>query len=139
MDDQNQEQAAPAVAPGNFNINPAITVENKTDENENPTGGFVRLIVTSESDGNTHETPVLQVLWQDGPRGQEDGTLAAPNGAFVEDVIYAAIQRLEFFQGSKYQSDYNAQAINNLKSALEALDSRSKARAEAGTLGKHEV
>ena len=128
---------SPKIEPGNFNINPDITVSNQTDDNDNPTGGSVALMVVK---GENEDFPALVVNWQDGPRGQE-GTdeLSAPNGAFVEDVIYAAIQRLEFFEQSKYKSEYNEKAIQYLTAALSCLDVRSKKRAEAGTLGKHEV
>lgn len=115
--------------------NPKMVVQNFMDDDENPTGGYVSLIV--EKNGEPHNA--LTINWQDGPRGREDGTLADPNGAFVEDVILAAIKRLEFFQGSKYESDYNAEAAGHLAQAIEALEKRSNERAQAGTLGKHEV
>lgn len=136
MEDGIKDQGAKAVR-GQFNINENIEVFNQKDENENPTGGSVQLKTVKEG---VDTFPALIVNWQDGPRGQE-GTdeLADPNGAFVEDVIYAAIQRLEFFQDSKYASEYNEKAIQYLTSALSCLDVRSKKRAEAGTLGKHEV
>lgn len=117
------------------NVNSAIVTANQLDDEQNPTGGYVMLVV--EKDGISHNA--LTINWQDGPRGQEDGTLAAPNGAFVEDVIFAAKQRLEFFQDSKYVSTDNKAAIESLNDALKALSNRSKERAEAGTLGKHEV
>lgn len=118
------------------NVNPKLVCQNMKDEDENPTGGFVSLIV--EKGGEPHNA--LTVNWQDGPRGTDEaGVLKDPNGAFVEDVIAAAKQRLEFFQDSKYKHDANAEAIEHLDAALEALTKRSKERAEAGTLGKHEV
>lgn len=117
------------------NVNPAIITANHLDGDENPTGGYVMLVVPK--DGNSFNA--LTINWQDGPRGLQDGSLAEPNGAFVEDVIYAAKQRLEFFQGSKYISPDNAAAIKSLDDALKSLSKRSKERADKGTLGKHEV
>lgn len=116
--------------------NDKMVCQNMVDDDENPTGGYVSLIV--EKGGEPHNA--LTVNWQDGPRGTDEaGVLKDPNGAFVEDVILAAIQRLEFFQGSKYESDYNAEAAGHLAQAIEALEKRSNERAAAGTLGKHEV
>jgi hypothetical protein len=110
-----------------YNINPNFVAENHFDENDNPTGGSVR------SQG-------IIIDWQDGPRGQGDGKpLADPNGAFVEDIIYAAKQRLEFFQRSKFEHQANADAIEHLQAALDALVSRSSERKESGKLGTHKV
>jgi hypothetical protein len=108
-------------------VNPKLKFENKVDKDHNPTGGTV----TSTG---------LKIEWQNGPRGQE-GTdeLAEPNGAFVEDVIYAAMQRLAFFQSSKYACQENAVAVGHLRLALDTLESRTTKRKDAGTLGKHEV
>ena len=98
---------------------------NGVDQDENPTGGGVR------GQG-------VIIDWQDGPRGKDaEGNLAPSNGAFVEDAIYAALQRLEFFQASKYETQYNADAIDNLKKALTALDGRRKDRADRGVEGQH--
>lgn len=110
-----------------YNINPNFTVENHTDVDGNPSGGSVR------SQG-------VIIDWQDGPRGQGEGKpLADPNGAFVEDIIEAAKQRLEFFQFSKFKHDANADAIEHLQAALDALESRSTERKDSGKLGTHKV
>lgn len=110
-----------------YNINPNFTVDNHTDDDGNPSGGNVR------SQG-------VIIDWQDGPRGQGEGKpLADPNGAFVEDIIQAAKQRLEFFQDSKFEHQANADAIEHLQAALDALVSRSSERKESGKLGTHEV
>jgi hypothetical protein len=103
-----------------------LTLANVTDVNENPTGGEV-------------VGPGLTIHWQNGPRAREDGSLAPANGAFVETVIYAALQRLEFFQKSQYKTDENQEAIDHLEQALVALDNRRKARQARGVEGKHEV
>lgn len=104
-----------------------LTCANVTDVDGNPTGGEV-------------VGPGLTIHWQNGPRGkQEDGSLAPSNGAFVEDAIYAALQRLEFFQKSKYATDENEEAIVALGNALTALDKRRQDRANRGVEGQHEV
>lgn len=117
-----------------YNINPALEATNQLDDNENPTGGFVDLFVGED------QTPVVKILWQDGPRGQGEGKpLAEPNGAFVEDVLWAALQRLEFFNESKYRDRANSLAITKIEEALQALKNRQLERSYRNVEGKHEV
>lgn len=121
-----------------YNINPALEATNALDENGNPTGGFVDLHVGEDQH-------VLKIMWQDGPRGtgetNADGSpkLADPNGAFVEDVLWAALQRLEFFNESKYRDRANSLAITHIEQALQALKDRQLERSFRNVEGKHEV
>lgn len=109
-----------------LNVQSSLRAINLMD-GENPTGGHV-------------EGTGLKIEWQNGPRGTgKSGELKAPNGAFVEDAIWAALQRLEFFQSSKYADPANAVAISNLHQALEALNVRRKERAARGVEGEHKV
>jgi len=110
-----------------YNINPDLRACNFTDDNGNPSGGKVSSVG-------------LDIEWQNGPRGQE-GTdeLAPPNGAFLEDAIYAAIQRLQFFQDSPYRDRGNAIAITRLEEALQALKHRQVERSYRGVEGKNEL
>ena len=62
---------------------------NQVDENENPTGGNV-------------SGTGLSIEWQNGPLGR-GAERVEPNGAFVETVIDAARQRIQFYQDSKLQ------------------------------------
>lgn len=124
-----------------YNINPRLLAVNALDDNENPTGGHVILGVETP----TGEIPVLSIEWQNGPRGtgetNPDGSpvLAAPNGAFVEDVLWAALQRLEFFNQSKYRDRANSLAITKIEEALQALKNRQLERSYRNVEGKHEV
>lgn len=119
-----------------YNINPKLQATNVLDINENPTGGEVFL----QAKKGDVEQPCLIVKWQDGPRGQGEGQpLADPNGAFVEDVLWAALQRLEFFQDSKYRDRGNALAITHIEGALQALKDRQLERSFRNVEGKHEV
>jgi hypothetical protein len=117
------------VGPGiytHYNVNDEMLTYNYL-EDENPTGGSVRSIG-------------LQVDWQNGPRSQADtDELLPPNGAFVEDVIYTALQRLQFFQDSKFSCRANAIAITHLESALQTLKHRQLERSHRGVEGSHEV
>lgn len=138
MSDDKQAQAPAGdekvMGPGfyeHYNVNPELLSYNYT-EDDNPTGGSVR------STG-------LMIDWQNGPRavlddeGNPTGELLPPNGAFVEDAIYAAIQRLEFFQDSKFRCRENAIAITKLQEALWAMKHRQVERSHRNVEGKHEV
>lgn len=125
-----------------YNINPNIQATNRL-EGENPTGGDVSLHVTKLGDT---EFPAIYIAWQDGPRGPqtsdqevgEDGLLP-PNGAFVEDVLWAALQRLEFFNEGKFRCRENSLAITKIEEALFILKDRQLSRSDRGVEGKHEV
>lgn len=99
---------------------------NHTDAAGNPTGGSV------------HGTG-LAIYWQDGPLGRGlDRT--EPNGAFVETVIAAAKQRLEFYQkagGGKFACLHNAEAIAALEDSLAILGQRTAEREARGVEGTH--
>jgi len=126
------------VKPGyreHYNVNPRLHAENLLDKDDNPTGGHVILGVET---GAT-EHAVLHIEWQNGPRGLPNGKLAEPNGAFVEDVLWAALQRLEFFNESKYRDRANSQAITHIESALQVLKDRQLERTYRGVEGKHEL
>lgn len=110
-----------------YNVQENIEAENKFDADGNPSGGAVA--------GNG-----LDVSWQQGPRGQPDtDELLPPNGAFVEDVLWAALQRLEFFNESKYRDRANSIAITHIEQALQALKDRQIERSYRNVEGKHEV
>jgi len=86
--------------------------------------------------GGTVKGTGLEISWQKGPLGR--GTeRKEPNGAFVETVIAAALQRIEFYQASGFACSENASAIQNLKSALSVLDFRTQQREGAGVEGTH--
>ena len=96
---------------------------NRCDDNGNPTGGSV-------------SGTGLAIEWQNGLLGRGDERIE-PNGAFVETVIYAALQRLEFYQRGRFRCRENALAITKLEEALHWLDSRTKRREDAGIKGTH--
>ena len=76
------------------------------------------------------------ISWQNGPLGRGNDR-KEPNGAFVEDVIAAALGRIEFYQKSKFACEENAEAIRHLKAALFTLDARTKDRENRGVEGTH--
>ena len=103
-----------------------LEAENVLNADGNPSGGFAT--------GNG-----LEIRWQDGPLGREPAT---PNGAFVDDVIEAARQRIEFYQkaaGGKFACRENALAITKLEEALHWLYARRMERERRGVQGTHQA
>ncbi len=98
---------------------------NDTDAYGNPTGGSVR-------------GTGLEIEWQSGPLGRGEDR-KEPNGAFVETVIDAARQRIEFYQASKFKCRENAIAITKLEEALLWLNKRTLDREKRAVEGEHKV
>ena len=104
----------------------SITILNRIDKDGNPTGG------SAYGKG-------LAIQWQRGPLGRGDDR-KEPNGAFVEDLLVVAKRRLDFYQGAsegRFSCPENAEAISHIQKAIEALESRTKRREEAGIEGTH--
>lgn len=101
-------------------------VTNTLDEDGNPTGGQVSGMG-------------IELRWQDGPLGRGPER-SAPNGAFVEDVIEAARQRIAFYQtasGGRFACRENAIALTKLDEALLWLDKRTRDREARAVEGTH--
>lgn len=80
----------------------------------------------------------LTVVWQDGPLGRGEDR-AAPNGASVDDLIVAAMLRLEDFQGSRFRCEENRESLEYLLLALESQRRRTADRERRdveGTMGE---
>lgn len=101
-----------------------ITHSFKSDSNGNPTGGSTTGLG-------------INIDWQDGPLGLPDGRLA-PNGAFVETVIQTAIDRIEFYNSSKFRCRENSLAATKLEEALHWLNARTARREKQGIEGTHQ-
>jgi hypothetical protein len=102
-----------------------ITANHFSDADGNPAGG------TTFGHG-------FCIGWQNGPLGRGDER-REPNGAFVEDVIAAAIDRLGFYQRSRFACDANAVAIAHLTAALGELQARTAEREKRAVEGTHAV
>lgn len=94
------------------------------DANGNPAGGI------------THGTG-FTIAWQNGPLGRGEER-REPNGAFVEDIIVAAMDRLHWYQSSKFACAENAAAIVLLADALARLSSRTQSREVRQVEGTHQ-
>jgi hypothetical protein len=78
------------------------------------------------------------ISWQQGPLGRGEKR-KIPNGAFVEKIIFAAIDRIQFYQRSKFKCDENAIAIQHLQDALFALENRTASREAREVEGTDEL
>jgi hypothetical protein len=99
--------------------------ENWQDNNSQPTGG-----VTSGRG--------FVISWQNGPL-RVDGERREPNGAFVEDIITAAQNRLKYYQQSIFNCAENSEAVHHLEKALAVLRYRTAKREAKGIEGTYEI
>lgn len=101
--------------------------------------GFKSHHYTSQSDpdGGVTFGAGFIISWQRGSLRNDDGSFKEPNGAFIEDIIDAAKDRLEYHQQSQFACEENAQAIAYLQQALDILNERTKRRESIGVLGSH--
>lgn len=102
----------------------ALTMVNVFDDDK-PAGGFAQGLG-------------LRIDWQNGPL-VVDGKRIERSGAFVEDLLIVAINRLEHYQDSPFACDDNAQALVALNIALDCLHHRTADREARGVEGTHEL
>ena len=105
-------------------MNQPFEAKNFDDPSGNPAGGSVRGVG-------------LEIDWQNGPLGRGAERLE-PNGAFVETVIAAAIQRIEYYNAGKFRCRENSLAITHLEEALHWLNHRTAAREARQVEGTHQ-
>ncbi len=77
------------------------------------------------------------ISWQNGPLGRGEKR-QKPNGAFVEDIIVAARDRLAYYQQGDFACQANSVAIERLTQALESLEARTAERERRGVEGTDE-
>jgi hypothetical protein len=104
-------------------MNQTITSTHTLDDNGNPAGG------------STVGTGI-SIEWQNGPLGRGEDRIE-PNGAFVEGVIEAARDRLEFYQSGQFKCRENALAITKLEEALHWCSHRTGRREAQNVEGTH--
>lgn len=100
-----------------------IKSEHWNDTNGNPAGGSTY--------GNG-----FAISWQNGPLGRGNDR-KEPNGAFVEDVIKAAVDRISYYQQGRFASERNAKALEHLHAALSELHARTADREARNVEGTH--
>lgn len=67
------------------------------------------------------------ISWQNGPLGR-GAQRHRPNGAFVEDILDAVRERIEFYQSSQFACPENVEVLKALAEAQGWLDKRTKDR-----------
>lgn len=87
--------------------------------------------------GGTTAAVGMSIRWQNGPLGPTLGEQKEPNGTFVETVIDAARDRLNWYQDGEFACAENAAAIDALDEALRILHARTRDRIERGVEGTH--
>ena len=97
-----------------------FTSDHIVDNHGNPAGGVSR-------------KKNAVVYWQNGPVESDEDI----NGAFVEDIIDIAIDRIDFYQGSQFNCAENDAALKHLNIANKCLNYRTEKRDEAGVEGSH--
>ena len=94
-----------------------------TDSQGNPAGGV------SSGTGFT-------ISWQNGPLGRGPDR-KEPNGAFVEDVLAAVKERIEFYENSRFACEENEIALKAIILAQKWLDQRTQDREVRQVEGTH--
>lgn len=101
----------------------------------------IRNDFTTNADGNpsggTSQAKGVQINWQNGPLGI-GADRKEPNGAFVEEVIQIAVDRINFYNDSKFRCRENSLAVTKLEEALHWLNFRTSRRTEQGIEGTHQ-
>ena len=82
--------------------------------------------------GGTVEGVGMEIRWQDGPL-----TTGGQNGALVDDVLWAAQQRLEAYQATELRCRENALAITKIEEARHWLAARQAERTARGVQGTY--
>ncbi len=95
-----------------------------------------------DTDGNPaggHAEGVgFSIDWQNGPLAV-DGERKEPNGAFVETILEVVLDRLRYYQESKFASRENALTITKIEEAIHWQNHRTAAREARGVEGTHTV
>ncbi len=99
--------------------------ENIDDENGMPAGGYAKGVG-------------FKIDWQNGPLGRGEYR-KEPNGAFVETIIKAALQRIEYYNSTRFKCRENSIAITKLEEALLWLNKRTSDRELRRVEGTHSV
>ena len=101
-----------------------IRGRNDLDQEGNPAGGFAAGVG-------------FVIVWQDGPLGRGEEK-KPPNGAFLEDMIIALSQRVEFYQSAndgRLACNENDDTLYYLRKALNAQFRRTASRQKSQTEG----
>src|SRR5258708_3047247 len=102
-----------------------LEIQNKLDENGIPTGGSVHGIG-------------IAISWQDGALGRDAGR-KEQTGAYVEDILGACLDRLKYYQNTKFSCPENVLAASEIEGAIKWLRMRTEDREKRLVEGTHEL
>jgi len=102
-----------------------LEFENKLDEHGIPTGGSVKGIG-------------IAISWQEGAIGR-DAAKVEQTGATVEDVLAACLERLKYYQNTKFSCPENVLAISDIEGAIKWLQRRTEDREKRLVEGTHNI
>lgn len=104
---------------------------------DNQTFSAKNITVDGKPAGGYVEGKGLRIDWQDGPLGRGDDRIE-PNGAFVETVLRAALQRIEYYNEGQFRCRENSLAATKVEEALLWLGARTARREAENVEGTHE-
>lgn len=144
--------------PGGASHHYEIAVESVDDPERDGNPGQPRVLCTLrfqngavKAEGFRCSNPKCGVIHHQDPRGPcpacqraDEGwscyaATIGVNGITHEALIGILLDRLEAFQAGPYANPYNEAAVMHLRSALEALHSRTRARMQRGVEGTMQV
>src|SRR6185503_17191007 len=102
-----------------------LDIQNKLDEHGIPTGGSVHGIG-------------IAIAWQEGPLGR-NAHRKEQTGALVEDVLGAYLERLKYYQNSKFSCPENVLAVSGIEGALKWLQKLTEDRENRLVEGTHHI
>lgn len=81
----------------------------------------------------------LSIDWQNGPLGLHGSEeRIEPNGAFVETVLAAVQQRIEYYNTAGFSCRENSLALTKIEEAIHWLNARTNRRVVQNVEGTHE-
>lgn len=112
-----------------------LVTDNRSLEDGTPDGGSAVCLVPS---GDV-QLEVLRLRWQQGALVDPDTKQERPaNGVFLATVARVVVDRLEYYQSTKFACAENAEALEHFRKGLALLEKRANRRSGEGTLGTHE-
>ena len=97
-----------------------------------------RLDARAHPAGGTASGRGFSVCWQNGPLIDPDtGERRPPNGAFVETLLGVVLDRMHFYQDTKFSCDSNQRIIEHLEAALREMQARTRDRQARGVEGTY--
>lgn len=94
----------------------------------------------NDGDGNPAGGHVFgtgfSIAWQRGTTVMADGSQER-NGAFVSEILAAVLNRIEYYQSTKFKCEANNEAMSHINKALDALAKRRESRKERGVEDTH--